>query len=110
MATITSERTGIQYCNNALEAVGNTPLVKLNKVTDDSKVDPDAFGAWNYMSSIGAYISAAGVIAFIVGVAQAFIRKRRAGADPWGAGASTLEWTLPSPPPFHTFDKLPRIR
>jgi cytochrome c oxidase subunit 1 len=29
--------------------------------------------------------------------------------NPWGAGATTLEWTLPSPPPFHTFETLPRI-
>ena len=27
----------------------------------------------------------------------------------WGAGATTLEWTLPSPPPFHTYETLPRI-
>jgi cytochrome c oxidase subunit I len=70
---------------------------------------PDAFGGWNYVSSVGAYISAAGVIAFLAGVAHAFIRKRRAGDNPWGAGARTLEWTLSSPPPFHAFDKLPRI-
>jgi heme/copper-type cytochrome/quinol oxidase subunit 1 len=32
-----------------------------------------------------------------------------AEANPWGAGATTLEWTLPSPVPFHTFDTLMRI-
>ena len=31
-------------------------------------------------------------------------------ANPWGAGATTLEWTLPSPPPFHQFNELPRIK
>src|SRR5262249_36887594 len=30
-------------------------------------------------------------------------------ADPWGPSATTLEWSLPSPPPFHQFDTLPRI-
>jgi len=29
--------------------------------------------------------------------------------NPWGAGATTLEWTLPSPPPFHQFETLPVI-
>ena len=29
-------------------------------------------------------------------------KKRLAGDNPWGVGATTLEWTLPSPPPFHT--------
>ena len=33
-----------------------------------------------------------------------------AGANPWGEGATTLEWTLPSPPPFHSFEKLPRVK
>jgi cytochrome c oxidase subunit 1 len=47
---------------------------------------------------------------FFFGVAQAFMRKVPAGANPWGAGATTLEWTLPSPPPFHQYDTLPLIR
>ena len=29
--------------------------------------------------------------------------------NPWGEGATTLEWTLPSPPPFHQYETLPRI-
>src|SRR3569833_3407773 len=36
---------------------------------------PDAFGGWNYVSSIGSYISAFGLLIFFVGVAHAFIRK-----------------------------------
>jgi cytochrome c oxidase subunit 1 len=42
-------------------------------------------------------------------VAEAFMRKRPAPANPWGEGATTLEWTLPSPPPEHTFNTLPRF-
>jgi len=30
--------------------------------------------------------------------------------NPWGAGATTLEWTLSSPPPFHQFEVLPRVQ
>ena len=41
---------------------------------------------------------------------HAFMRKEKAADNPWGAGATTLEWTLPSPPPFHQFDVLPRIK
>ena len=70
---------------------------------------PDAFAGWNYISSIGSYISALGVIIFLVGVAMAFAAKRKAGDNPWGEGATTLEWTLSSPPPFHQFEKLPRV-
>jgi cytochrome c oxidase subunit I len=70
---------------------------------------PDAFAGWNHVSSIGAYVSSAGLIVFCIGLAYAFIRKENANDNPWGAGAMTLEWTLPSPPPFHQYETLPRI-
>ena len=41
---------------------------------------------------------------------EAFAKKRMAGDNPWGVGATTLEWTLPSPPPFHQFETLPLIK
>jgi cytochrome c oxidase subunit 1 len=71
---------------------------------------PDAFAGWNMVSSIGSFISATGTLVFFFGVAQAFMQKRRAADNPWGAGATTLEWTLPSPPPFHQFNELPLIK
>ena len=40
----------------------------------------------------------------------AAIRRRKAEANPWGEGATTLEWTLSSPPPFHQFNELPVIK
>ncbi|HWY15080.1 MAG TPA: cytochrome c oxidase subunit I [Rhizomicrobium sp.] len=70
---------------------------------------PDAYAGWNYVSSIGAYIAGFGVIVFLVCMAEAFFAKRRAGDNPWGVGATTLEWILPSPPPFHSYNELPRI-
>jgi len=39
----------------------------------------------------------------------AFSRKEQAADSPWGEAATTLEWTLPSPPPFHQFETLPVI-
>ena len=71
---------------------------------------PDAFAGWNYVSSIGSYISAIGLLIFFYGLAVAFLRKEKAANNPWGPGATTLEWTLPSPPPFHQFEVLPRIK
>jgi cytochrome c oxidase subunit 1 len=70
---------------------------------------PDAFSGWNLISSLGAYVSAFGLAVFFAGLAYAFFRKARAEDNPWGSGATTLEWTLSSPPPFHQFEKLPRI-
>jgi cytochrome c oxidase subunit 1 len=71
---------------------------------------PDAFHGWNMVSSFGSYIAGVGVIIFFIGMVHAFMRKQPAGANPWGEGATTLEWTLPSPPPFHQFEVLPRIK
>ncbi len=39
----------------------------------------------------------------------AFARKEKAAGNPWGEGATTLEWTLPSPPNYHAYETLPRI-
>ncbi|HLT78844.1 MAG TPA: cytochrome c oxidase subunit I [Ferrovibrio sp.] len=71
---------------------------------------PDAFAGWNYVASIGAYIAFASTLFFVGTVIWAFIRKKQAAANPWGEGATTLEWTLPSPPPFHQYEKLPVIK
>ncbi|MBN9531033.1 MAG: cytochrome c oxidase subunit I [Alphaproteobacteria bacterium] len=71
---------------------------------------PDAFAGWNEISSIGSYISFAGAIFFLFVVIHAFAAKRRVGDNPWGEGATTLEWTLSSPPPFHQFENLPIIK
>jgi len=71
---------------------------------------PDAYAGWNYVSSIGAFIAGFGVLIFLVMIAEAFAKKRKAPDNPWGVGATTLEWTLPSPPPFHQFNELPKIK
>jgi cytochrome c oxidase subunit 1 len=71
---------------------------------------PDAFAGWNYVSSIGSYISGFGVLIFLYGMFLAFRRKEKAADNPWGEGATTLEWTLSSPPPFHQYERLPRVR
>jgi cytochrome c oxidase subunit I len=70
---------------------------------------PDAFADWNLVSSIGAYIVSIGMVVFAINMILAFVQKKAAAANPWGPGATTLEWTLPSPPPFHQFETLPRI-
>ena len=71
---------------------------------------PDAFAGWNLVSSLGSYVSGFGVLIFIYGVIDAFVRKEKAADNPWGVGATTLEWTLSSPPPFHQFEVLPRVQ
>jgi len=70
---------------------------------------PEAFAFWNKVSSIGYAITLVGLGIFLLTLAEAAIRRRPAEANPWGEGATTLEWTLSSPPPFHQFNELPVV-
>jgi len=71
---------------------------------------PDAFAFWNHVSSVGSYITATATIIFVLSMLYAyFIARVRAANNPWGPGATTLEWTLSSPPAFHSYDKLPKF-
>jgi cytochrome c oxidase subunit I len=71
---------------------------------------PPGYEGWNQISTYGSYMTIASVVLFFGLVIHAFVRKEKAEGNPWGVGATTLEWTLPSPPPFHTYEELPRIR
>ncbi len=68
---------------------------------------PDAFAGWNMVSSIGSWISAVGALIFLLVVWRTLTAGEKAGDNPWGDGATTLEWKLSSPPAFHSFDELP---
>jgi cytochrome c oxidase subunit I len=68
-----------------------------------------AFAEWNWWSTVGYMITAAGVAVFFVNLFWSLAAGRKAPANPWGEGATTLEWTLPSPPPFHQYSTLPVI-
>ena len=70
---------------------------------------PDAFAGWNHVASMGAFAAGAAVLVFLFMLAEAFMKKRKAGDNPWGPAATTLEWTLSSPPPFHQFNELPKV-
>ena len=71
---------------------------------------PDVYAGWNYISSIGSYISAGSVFIFLALVFVTLRSGKKAANDVWGSG-TTLEWAVSSPPPFHTFgDDVPVIR
>src|SRR5580700_8245358 len=69
----------------------------------------EAYAFWNMVSSIGAFIGGAGTLVFVYLLYEAFKAKRPAPANPWGLGATTLEWQVPSPAPFHTWEEPPHI-
>nr|WP_254656140.1 cbb3-type cytochrome c oxidase subunit I [Ketogulonicigenium vulgare] len=70
---------------------------------------PEAFALWNKVSSYGAFLAFASFLFFIVIFVYTLVAGRReTRPNPWGEFADTLEWTLPSPPPAHTFETLPK--
>jgi cytochrome c oxidase subunit 1 len=67
------------------------------------------YAYWNEISTAGYAIMAGSMVLFFINIAYAFIAGKKAEDNPWGEGATTLEWTLSSPPPFHQFETLPVI-
>ncbi|PRX38135.1 cytochrome c oxidase subunit 1 [Meinhardsimonia xiamenensis] len=70
---------------------------------------PEAFAYWNYISSIGAFIAFASFLFFFAVIIYTLFAGRRV-SEPnyWGLPTDTLEWTVPSPAPAHTFETLPK--
>jgi cytochrome c oxidase subunit I len=69
----------------------------------------DAYAPWNDVATWGYMIMAVGMLFFFLNIVWSLVAGKKCPPNPWGEGATTLEWTLPSPPPFHQFSTLPRI-
>ena len=63
---------------------------------------------YNLVSSIGAFVLAAGVLTTLANAVYSVRHGIGAGHDPWGG--DTLEWFALSPPPPHNFDAIPDVR
>jgi cytochrome c oxidase subunit 1 len=68
-----------------------------------------AFAEWNRVASIGYMVTVAGVAIFFINLFWSLAAGKKSPNNPWGEGATTLEWTLTSPPPFHQYSTLPKI-
>jgi cytochrome c oxidase subunit 1 len=69
----------------------------------------DALAYWNNIATHGYEIMGVGVVIFFINVIWSLAAGKKAEGNPWGEGATTLEWTLSSPPPYHQFETLPVI-
>ena len=69
----------------------------------------EAYTYWNEISTLGYMIMAASMVLFFVNILYAFVAGKKAEDNYWGEGATTLEWSLSRPPPFHQFSELPVI-
>jgi len=63
---------------------------------------------WNLLSTIGAFVQAAGALCLVVNLLWSGRKGKIAGDDPWDAW--TLEWATTSPPPDYNFETLPEVR
>ncbi len=70
---------------------------------------PDAYSGWNYVCSLGGFLSGLSILFFLYLVSRLFYDKSPCPSNPWGEGAHTLEWTLSSSPPFHSFQQPPNL-
>ncbi|MBF0112454.1 MAG: cbb3-type cytochrome c oxidase subunit I [Desulfamplus sp.] len=66
------------------------------------------FEAGNFFAGIGAYILVAGLLVMFINLLMSFKDGETAPQDPWGG--TTLEWSVPSPPPLHNFVDPPKIK
>ncbi len=71
---------------------------------------PQQFASYNLIASYGYAIMAFSMLIFFVNVIWSLAAGRKVEGNYWGEGATTLEWTLSSPPPFHQFETLPEIK
>jgi cytochrome c oxidase subunit 1 len=71
---------------------------------------PMQFADWNMLSSIGALGFGLSQLVFVFVLVKAMKGGPRAADNPWEAADSGLEWTVPSPAPFHTFETPPVVR
>jgi cytochrome c oxidase subunit 1 len=66
------------------------------------------WGHLNFVATVGAFLLALGVLAFVINVFWSRKRGVVAGPNPWGAG--TLEWWTSSPPPNYNFAYPPTVQ
>ncbi|MGE3747263.1 MAG: cytochrome c oxidase subunit I [Sphingomonadaceae bacterium] len=71
---------------------------------------PDAYEQYNSLATLGYEIMAASMVIFFINVFWSLFAGKKADGNYWGEGATTLEWTLSSPPPYHQFETLPKIK
>lgn len=64
-------------------------------------------GWLNLLSTIGAFVFAAGVLLFLINLARSLRYGTPAGSNPWDA--PTLEWSTSSPPPVYNFATIPQV-
>ena len=88
---------------------------------------PDAYSAWNAISSFGSLVSVIASMLFVYIIYNIFVNNNFSSKNPWAIvsyfysiflekkgfeienpTSNTIEWTLKSPIPLHAFNSLPK--
>ena len=72
-------------------------------------MDGQGWNSANYISTVGAFFMAIGVIVLVYNIIVTSVKNVRVGNDPWGDGR-TLEWAIESPPVYYNFAQTPLVR
>ena len=67
------------------------------------------FTEWNVISSIGGFAFGASWLLFLYIIIKTIRGGEKATDEVW-EGADGLEWTVPSPAPYHTFNTAPEVK
>lgn len=63
---------------------------------------------YHIISTVGSWILILGILILIFNLLKALLSKEKTTEiNPWGG--TTLEWTVPSPPPLENFDEIPTV-
>jgi cytochrome c oxidase subunit 1 len=68
------------------------------------------FTDWNMLSSVGSYIFGFSQLILVYVVIKCIRGEGEKATDQVWEGAEGLEWTLPSPPPYHSFTTPPEVK
>ena len=67
------------------------------------------FTDWNMVSTFGAFVFGFAQLIFLWVIIKCIRGGEKASNQVW-EGAEGLEWTLPSPPPYHSFTTAPEVK
>jgi len=67
------------------------------------------FADFNQMASVGAFMFGASQLILLFNVIRCIRGGKKATEQVW-EGAEGLEWTLPSPAPYHSFSTPPQVK
>lgn len=65
------------------------------------------FQMYHIISTVGSWILVSGILVMLANLLSGLKSGKKASDNPWGG--TTLEWSVPSPPPLENFEEIPTV-